>query len=135
MSDKPTAAFGLSLLCGLFVFLGGLLYIALGSFASNLLTTMNLDLGGISRDFLVLTGAIGIVWAAAIVACAFMINTGDPSRVKLGSILVIAFSIFSWFGSAGGIFIGFFLGLVGGIAGLLWKPKNAIQSTATSGIA
>lgn len=122
MSDRPSVAFGLSLLAGVFVLLGGLLYLGLGSFLGDLLVATGFV--GISSDFLLVFGVIGMVWGVAIFLGAFMINTGDPSRVRVGSILVLAFSFFSWFGSAGGIFIGFFFGLAGGILGLVWKPKR-----------
>ena len=125
LSDRPGVAFGLSLFAGIFVFLGGLLYVGLGTFLNDLLASMDISgIAGISSGFLVVFGVIGMVWGVAIVVAAFLINTGDPKRVRVGSILVVVFSIFGWFGSAGGIFIGFFFGLAGGIVGLVWKPKT-----------
>src|SRR5512136_742453 len=113
MSDKPTAAFALSLAAGIFVFLGALLYIALGTIMRSLLES--LGFGGIPSGFLVLFGVIGLVWSAAIIGSAFLICSGDPGKVKTGAVLVFVFSVFSWFGSVGGIFIGFILGLAGAI--------------------
>ncbi|MEM4427768.1 MAG: DUF6114 domain-containing protein [Zestosphaera sp.] len=56
-----------------------------------------------------------------------------PGRVKTGSILVLIFSILSLFTVGGGFFIGFILGLIGGILGLTWKPPVR-QEPSMSGL-
>jgi len=59
-----------------------------------------------------------------------MIN--KPEQHVTWSIIVIVFSILSWFGAAGGFIIGFILGLIGGILGLVWKPKAPYPSAPPS---
>jgi hypothetical protein len=59
-----------------------------------------------------------------------MVNTGLQSKVRLGGILVLVFSIISIIGG-GGFILGFILGLVGGILALAWKPRQ-VQSQPTS---
>jgi hypothetical protein len=44
--------------------------------------------------------------------------------VKNGSILVLIFSILSWFEPGGGFVIGFLLGLIGSILGFAWNPST-----------
>ncbi len=59
-----------------------------------------------------------------------MVNTGLQSKVRLGGILVLVFSIISIIGG-GGFILGFILGLVGGILALAWKPRQ-VQLQPTS---
>jgi len=71
-----------------------------------------------------LIGVLGIVWGILVLVGAIMMNSEDKNKVKTGSILVLIFSILSWAGAAGGIFIGFLLGLIGSILGLTWNPSR-----------
>ncbi|MEM2941358.1 MAG: hypothetical protein QW304_07420 [Thermoproteota archaeon] len=57
---------------------------------------------------------------------ALMINSTSKSRVTMGSILVIIFSIIAVFIGGGFYYIGTILGIIGGILGLIWKPSAAI---------
>lgn len=69
-------------------------------------------------------GVLGIVWGILTLVGAILMNSEDKGRVRTGAILVLIFSILSWFGAAGGIFIGFLLGLIGSILGLTWNPPR-----------
>ncbi len=122
MGEKPTAAFVLSLLAAIFIIIGGLFYVALGLLAGSI--TDIIGLGAWGYSFAVL-GVLGLVWGIITLIGAIMINSGVPSKVRTGSILVLIFSIISWFGAAGGFFIGFLLGLIGAILGLTWKPEKS----------
>jgi hypothetical protein len=52
----------------------------------------------------------------------------NRSRVRIGSILVLVFTIIGAIFTVGGFVIGFILGLVGSILGLVWKPAQTIQA-------
>jgi hypothetical protein len=121
MGEKPTAAFALSLIGAIFIILGGLVYVALGAWLGSAIDFIGLGGWGYS---LMIFGVLGLVWGILTLIGAIMINSGEPSKVKTGSILVLIFSIISWVGALGGFFIGFLLGLIGAILGLTWKPER-----------
>jgi len=122
MADKPTAAFVLSLIGGIFIVLGGIFYIALGSAVGGL----GFGLGG---SIIAGLGVFGLICGFLTILGAVWINSGEKGKVRNGAILVLIFSILSWFGGAGGFFIGFLLGLIGAILGLTWNPPT-MTSTA-----
>lgn len=133
MSDKPTAAFVLSLISGILVLLTALIMFVAASllnlteftgvpgmpYFSELITT-----------WLVIIGVVGLIFGALIIVGAVMIYSGEPGKVRTGSILVLIFSILSLFTVGGGFFVGFILGLIGGILGLTWKPSIKQESPA-----
>jgi hypothetical protein len=112
-NEKPTAAFVLSLVGAIFVFIGGLAIVALGAI-------LNQFGGGILAGF----GLIGVVWGVLMLAGGILLYLKPAQHQGWGALILIG-SILSWFGALGGIFIGFLLGLIGGILGIAWKP-NAI---------
>jgi hypothetical protein len=121
MPEKPTAAFVLSLLGGIFIIIGGLIYAVIFSIIGGVFDVFGFGgLGGI----ITIIGVLGIVWGILVLVGAIMMNSEDKSKVRTGSILVLIFSILSWFGAAGGIIIGFLLGLIGSILGLTWNPSR-----------
>jgi len=122
MADKPTAAFVLSLIGGIFIVLGGLLYIGLGSAVGGL----GFGLGG---SILAGLGVFGLICGLLTILGAVWINSGEKDKVRNGAILVLIFSILSWFGAAGGFVIGFLLGLIGAILGLTWNPSTTTTTT------
>lgn len=121
MGEKPTAAFALSLVGAIFIILGGLVYMVLFSFIGGAFDFIGM--GGVG-DIFVIMGVLGLIWGILVLVGAIMMNSGDPGKVRTGSILVLIFSIISWFGAAGGFFIGFLLGLIGAILGLTWHPSQ-----------
>ncbi len=102
--DKPTAAFILSLIGGILELVGAIYVAAIGA-AFAFLT------GGLTLA----CGIWFIITAIFIILGAVWQNTGEPDKVKNGSILVIIFSIL------GGINI---ISLIGGILGYTWKPER-----------
>jgi hypothetical protein len=121
MAEKPTAAFVLSLLGAIFIIIGGLVYAVIFSIIGGVFDFIGLGgLGGL----VTIIGILGIVWGILVLVGAIMMNSEDKGKVRVGAILVLIFSILSWFGTAGGFFIGFLLGLIGSILGLTWNPSR-----------
>jgi hypothetical protein len=120
MAEKPTAAFALSLIGGIFILLGGIVYAAAGSWVGSLGF-------GLGASVLVGLGVFGLICGILTILGAVWINSGEKSKVRTGSILVLIFSILSWIGAAGGFVIGFLLGLIGAILGLTWNPSTPEQ--------
>jgi hypothetical protein len=121
-AEKPTAAFILSLIGGIFVLIGGLLVIVVRTFIFGSM--------GIIGRIVGIYGLLGVIWGILIIVSAFMLNS-KPEQHMTWSILVLVFSLLSWFGAAGGLLIGFLLGLAGGILGIVWKP-TVMQPIPTS---
>src|SRR5438552_13417977 len=48
-----------------------------------------------------------------------------PTNAKMWGVIVLILSIISWVTALGGFFIGFLLGLIGGILALTFKPAMA----------
>jgi len=110
MAEKPTAAFVLSLIGAIFILINSIIIAIAGAFIA-------LFLPGIGAAIAIIGLIIGII---ALVG-AIMINSTEPGKVKTGGIIVLIFSIISLI-IGGGFFIGFLLGLIGGILALTWKP-------------
>jgi len=118
MSEKPTAAFVLSLIAGILVLLTGIILAFAGGLAAMLLPF------GEVVGLVIALAAVNVVLGILIIVGAIFINSGEPGKVKTGSILVLVLSIISLFAGGGGFFIGFILGLIGGILGLRWRPTQ-----------
>jgi hypothetical protein len=123
MADKPTAAFALSLIGGIFILLGGIAVAALAAVAGGFLLTV-LPAAGAA---LIGLGVFGLISGILVILGAVWINSGEKSKVRTGSILVLIFSILSFIGAFAGFFIGFLLGLIGAILGLTWNPSTPEQ--------
>ncbi len=121
MGEKPTAAFVLSLIGGVFILLSGLAAALIFGFigAGVAMVPGMAPLGGA----IALMGFLGLIFGILVIVGAVMINSGVQNKVKTGSIVVLVFSILSLFTVGGGFLIGFILGLIGSILGLTWKPE------------
>jgi len=120
-AERPTAAFVLSLIGGIFILIGSLVSsILVGIIGGAMMLIPFLEGFG---ALIILIAVIGIIFGILIIIGALMINSGDPSRVRTGSILVLILSILSLF-TGGGFIIGFILALIGSILGLVWKPSE-----------
>lgn len=118
--EKPTAAFVLSLIAGILILIGGLGAATIGAICGAVVGAIP---GAAPVGALIfLYMSIGLICGIVIIIGAIMINTANPSKVKTGSILVLVFSLIAFI-SGGGFLIGMVLGIVGGILGLVWKPK------------
>jgi hypothetical protein len=118
--SKPTAAFVLLLVGGVLIVVGGLVIVAAGGLIPIPL------IGGL----VAILGILGMVFGILVIVGAVMVNSGEPGKVKTGSILGLIFGILSLV-AGGGFFVGFILCLVGGVLGLTWKPEALTQPTPT----
>ncbi len=112
----PSTAFALSLIAGIFVILGGLVVIAVFAFLATLVPFAGLG---------AVEGIIGIVFGVIILFAAYQLRA-HPDQHVLWGVIVLVFSIISWFGSFGGLVIGFILGLIGGIMAIVWRPPAMV---------
>jgi|YelNatPaOPRAMG01_1025707.scaffolds.fasta_scaffold218897_1 hypothetical protein len=68
-------------------------------------------------------GLIGIAWGGGIVA-ASIISLYYPNRHFLLGSLIIILSIASWYGTSGGLIIGFIIGVIGGFMTVTWHTPR-----------
>ena len=120
MGDKPTAAMVLSLIGGLFVIFGG----ATLAFAGSIIGSLNLTGASSASNTVLALGIVGAIMGVIMIVGALMMYT-KPTSSKMWGIIVLILAIISWVTAIGGFFIGFLLGLIGGILALTFKPTMA----------
>ena len=127
----PATASIISLIGGIIITLGGVLFVAVSAFVlpslsySNLVTPHNLPASavpGLVSGFVGMIGIFGLVSGAIVLVSSVMLLTGRGQR-RTWSVLVLVFSVLSLFG-LGGFLIGAVLGIVGGALALQWKPTT-----------
>jgi len=147
MTETPTAAFILSLLGGIFVFIGGFAMVGVGMLMGSIgslgnlgglapltgglgnLTSISGSASGLGPPIVAL-GGVGVLLGVVTIAVAALMHVA-PGRHKLWGSLVVGFSVISWVTSAAGLLMGFILALVGGVLAITWKPS--IASSASPG--
>ncbi len=110
ISNRPTTAFILSLIGGIFVLLVGLALAVIGA-------AVTFFIAGIGGIF----GLWGVVCGIIMIVGGTMMN-GHPNQHAMWGTIVLIFSILS-LASSGGLIIGFILGLIGGASGIAWRPQ------------
>jgi hypothetical protein len=122
MAEKPTAAFILSLLGGIFYLLVGIGLAAISSVFAFV------PMAGLA---IAAIAGIGLLSGILMIVGAVMMNTSNKSRVRTGSILVLVFTLVGAIFTAGGAVIGFILALIGSILGLTWNPSTPMAPPPT----
>jgi hypothetical protein len=112
--QKPTAAAVLSIIGGVFILLGGIAEIAVGSYVSSL----SYVTGG---GAIIGLGLLGVIMGLLILILGILLLSNPDSNVTYG-VLIIVFSLISLLSFLGGFVIGFLLALIGGILALTWRP-------------
>ncbi len=120
MGDKPTAAMVLSLIGGIFVIIGG----AFIAFVGSLIGSLNVSGSASASTAALGLGVVGIIMGLIMIVGAFMMYS-KPTSAKMWGVIVLILAIISWVTAVGGLFIGFLLGLIGGILALTFKPTMA----------
>ena len=74
----------------------------------------------------------GTLWGVLIIAFSTLMFL-DLKRNRIYGIIIIILSFASWYGTSGGLFLGFVFAFLGGIMGYVWKPKprNSEQKLST----
>jgi hypothetical protein len=119
---RATAGFIVSLIGGIIDAIVAILIIATASWVEELEEFMPPGAGfgaEITSAILSTLGAIGLVLAVVVIIGAVLIYM--PGKEVIGGILVLVFSIISFFFTAGGLFIGLILGIIGGALGIAKK--------------
>ena len=109
--EYPSTALVLSVIGGIFIAIAGIQVRILSLAFTHFL-------GGLGAN----AGFLGILWAAVIIISAYCLRL-KPSQHKVWGVIILAFSVVSWWGSAGGLFIGFVLAFAGGVFAITWSPN------------
>jgi len=145
-SEKPTIAFVLSILAGIFILLGGGMMSMMGAFGYGGMMNGYYGYGGygmmgtyfaspgygMMRGYglgygLGILGILGIIFGVVVIASAVMLYSHPTDHSKWG-ILILVFSVLSIFGSAmAGFGVGLILGVLGGIFAMSWKPTSTLR--------
>jgi hypothetical protein len=112
VEPKPTAAFALSIIAGLFTLLATFLASYFGM----------ITIAAFPASIVLITGSLAGI---AIMIGSWLLYNNAAQR-KIGSILVLVFSIISM------NFIGLVLGLVGGFLGYSFKGTNTTSTSSSS---
>ena len=112
VEKKPTAAFALSILAGIFTLVG--------AFVASAITSLLVP--GFPSSMLLIWGSI----AGVLVLVGGWLLYNNAAQRKLGSTLVLVFSILSM------NFIGLVLGLIGGFLGYTYKTGATTTNNTSS---
>ena len=125
MEEKPTAAFILSLIGGMLILLPGLFvtiaFNSYGLYEGEHMMGWHM-MGWNMMWFSTLAGFIGLASGIMIIIGSLMLYS-RPKEATVWGTIIVAFSVISLVGM-GGFFVGFVLGLIGGILALTWKPQH-----------
>ena len=125
----PKTASILALVGGIFIIVGGVLFLGVAAYVvphldlSNIKVPQGMDrasLPGLISGVLAVMGAFGLVCGAIVLVSATMLLAKVGQRRTWG-ILILVFSVLSFIG-LGGFVIGAILGIVGGVLILRWRP-------------
>jgi len=111
--ERPILAFALTLMAGVLVLLEGIFLTALSSVIGS---AGQYAAGAILGD----AGAVGLIIGFILILLAVALFVYLDSHVGIG-VLILIFSFLSIFGG-GGFYLGLILGIIGGIAAILFDP-------------
>ena len=114
----PNAAYILSIIGAVFIILSGIFLGLVGA-------VLTFFLAGVGAT----GGLLGVVWGIIILVAAFNLRSNPSQHVTWG-VIILVFSLISWWGAAGGFFVGFLLSLIGGIMAITWVPPRQSAPSA-----
>lgn len=79
-------------------------------------------LGGDTSTLDIAEVVAGTLWGVLILAFSSLMFL-DLKRNRIYGFIILVLSFASWFGTSGGLFIGFVFAFLGGIMGYAWKPN------------
>jgi hypothetical protein len=131
MPVYPKAALIISLVGGIVILLGGILFMFASAFILPLLDYSNVNapprlasasIPAIVSGVVGVMGAVGLVSGVIVLVSAVILMTNPGQRRNWG-VLILVFSVISFLG-LGGFVVGAILGIIGGILALRWSPPT-----------
>jgi hypothetical protein len=137
-TEKPTAAFVLSLIAGLLILIGGATRLMfrfywfggmMRGFGARWSGMMGSPGYAIVWGFSFMDAIVGLVLGVLMIVGAIMLNN-RPQRHRTWGTVIVILSVLSFFARAmGGFGIGLILGLIGGVLAITWKPTQTQPKT------
>lgn len=121
----------LSIIGGIFILLGGVVFLALASLMQLFIDTIP-GLGSLEIDpvlLLNLVGALGVIIGLVIIVGGVMMYSRPQSSTVWG-VLILVLAIVSLFVASGGFILGFVLALIGGILAIAFKSTPVMPAPA-----
>ncbi|MHB8351105.1 MAG: zinc-ribbon domain-containing protein [Thermoplasmata archaeon] len=112
--QRPTASMVLAIVGGVFIIALAILEVNVGAQDAQLTL-------GYSGGTYIISGLLGIVFGILVLVFGILVYLQPQHHVVYG-VLILVFSVFSLVSLFGGFFIGFVLGLIGGILAIVHKP-------------
>lgn len=97
---------------------GGLIILSVGLIGLKLVL-----FGGDTATSDIAEVVAGTLWGALILVFSALLFI-DLKRNRVYGAAIIVLSFASWYGTSGGLFLGFVITFLGGIMGFIWKPKE-----------
>ncbi|MCI4361896.1 MAG: zinc ribbon domain-containing protein [Thermoplasmata archaeon] len=111
---RPTASLVLSIVGGVLILAAAALEFAIGTQAPQV------PFGGFGAAF-ILSGLLGVIFGVLVLVFGVLVYSQPQHHVVYG-VLIIVFSVLSLASFAGGFFVGFLLGLIGGALAVAHQP-------------
>ncbi len=73
--------------------------------------------------------AMGTLWGILIIIFSILLFMHRRFHIAYGA-AIIALSAASWYGTSGGLFFGFLIAFIGGIMGMVWKPRMKVPGAS-----
>lgn len=97
---------------------GGLIILLVGIIGLHILFSGGIHFGpGLVEEI------AGTVWGILILIFSALLFLDRPHHALYGAGIIIV-SAASWYGTSGGLFVGFLIAFIGGIMGITWKPPR-----------
>ena len=145
-TEKPTVAFILSLIGGIFILLGGGMMSMIGLYGFGGMMNGYWGYGGMmggygpgygpgygyglgfgmmrAYGYSGMFGIAGVLFGVVVIVGALMLYN-NPVQHSMWGLVILIFSVLSIFGSAmAGFGVGLILGVIGGVLALTWKPPT-----------
>ncbi len=96
---------------------GGAIILIVGAIGLHILI-----MHGSASGYGLLQETLGTLWGVLIIIFSILLFANRRYHVAYGA-AIVALSAASWYGTSGGLFFGFLIAFIGGIMGMVWKPR------------
>ncbi|WP_394698835.1 hypothetical protein [uncultured Methanoregula sp.] len=125
--ESPTTILVLSHLGGILMVISGISSLFMGALFGSMMGMMGIQIPGITPAFIgsmiAATGIWGIICGILVIAGAWKIGSDPAGSHKNWGMIILIFSVLSFFGGSG-FLVGGILGIVGGYLAITWTPAT-----------
>ncbi|HZD43897.1 MAG TPA: DUF6114 domain-containing protein [Methanomicrobiales archaeon] len=115
--DNPIIAIILSIIGGILILINGIIILAVGTFF------LPFGAAAYAASIVIAVGVWGIICGIIILFGSYVLYNRPVRNHVLWGVIIIIFSILSFF-AGGGFIIGAILGIIGGAVAIAWNPPR-----------